>query len=59
MPAGDLQHTLHLNSPEDVTELSEKADLATEDMMDPTSAATSVYLPKVRNPWSLILAIVL
>ena len=47
IPAGDLQHTLYMNSPEDVVELSEKADLATDDMMDPTAVATSVFLPKV------------
>ena len=47
IPAGDLQHTLYLNSPEDVVELSEKADLATDDMIDSTSAAPSMYLPKV------------
>ncbi len=57
IPAGDLQHTLYLNSPEDVVELSEKADLATDDMMDPTAVATSVYLPKVcARPGSLIFA---
>ena len=50
IPAGDLQHTLYLNSPEDVMELSEKAELATDDMMDSTSFATSsVYLPKVSD----------
>ena len=31
-------------------ELSEKADLATDDMMDSTSsAASSIYLPKVSD----------
>lgn len=47
IPAVDLQHTLYLNSPEDVVELTEKADLATDDTMDSTTAAPSVYLPKV------------
>jgi len=46
-PAGDLQHRLYLNSPEDVLEFGEKADLATDEMTDAGSFATSMYLPKV------------